>query len=145
MKVFLDTNVLIAAMVQKHAAHERALAVLERVQNGTDAGLVSAHSLAELYGILTKLPPPWRHAPEQALITIQENVLGYFDIISLDGADYRALIREAALAGIQGGTIYDAVLLKSAGKAAVDQIYTLNLKYFAAVASGDLRAKLREP
>ena len=145
MKVFLDTNVLIAAMVQKHAAHERALAVLERVQNGTDQGFVSAHGLAELYGVLTKLPPPLRHSPEQALLTIQENVLGYFKIASLDGTDYSALIRDAALAGIQGGTIYDAVLLKSAGKAAVDHIYTLNLKHFAAVAPMELRAKLREP
>ena len=145
MKVFLDTNVLIAAMVQKHTAHARALAVLERVQNGTDKGVVSAHGLAETYCILTKLPPPLRHSPEQALLTIQENVLAYFKISSLDGADYSTLIREAALTGIQGGTIYDSVLLKSASKAEVDVIYTLNLKHFAAVAPAALRAILREP
>lgn len=134
MKVFLDTSVLLAAVIEKHSAHERAFAVLERVQNGKDEGFVSSHSLAEFYANLTKLPPPFRHSPEQALVSMEENILQYFQISSLTGSDYSSLIREAALAGIQGGTIYDAVLLASAQKAGVNQIYTLNLKHFQAVA-----------
>jgi predicted nucleic acid-binding protein len=145
MKVLLDTSVLLAAVIEKHAAHGRAFAVLEGVQNGKDEGFVSAHSLAELYANLTKLPPPFRHSPEQALLTIEENVLKYFKISSLSGGDYSALIREAALAGIQGGTIYDAVLLKSATKAEVDQIYTLNLKHFEAVTPKNFGPELLVP
>jgi predicted nucleic acid-binding protein len=145
MKVFLDTSVLVAAVIHKHAAHERAFAVLERVQNGKDEGFVSSHSLAELYANLTKLPPPFRHSPEQALLTIEENVLQYFKISSLAGSDYSALIREAALAGIQGGTIYDAVLLKSASKAEAGQIYTLNLKHFEVVAPKNFGPELLVP
>jgi predicted nucleic acid-binding protein len=145
MKVFFDTSVLLAAVIQKHTAHERAFAVLEGVQSGKNEGLVSAHSLAELYANLTKLPPPFRHSPEQALLTIEENVLNYFKISSLTGNDYSALIREAALAGIQGGTIYDAVLLKSASKAEADQIYTLNLKHFAVVAPKNFGPELLVP
>ncbi len=145
MKVFLDTNVLLAAVLEKHAAHERAFAVLERVQNGKDEGFVSSHSLAELYANLTKLPPPFRHSPEQALLSIEENIFKYFKISSLTGGDYGALIREAALAGILGGTIYDAVLLKCARKAGVDQIYTLNLKHFEAVAPKNFSPKLLVP
>ena len=133
MKVYLDTNVLVASVVEKHQSHARCYAVLDRVQTGKDEGFVSAHSLAEMYSVLTKSPPPFRHSPEQALLTIEENVLKYFKISSLSGGDYGALIREAALAGIQGGTIYDAVLLKCATKAQVDQIYMLNLKHFEAV------------
>jgi predicted nucleic acid-binding protein len=129
MKVFLDTSVLVAAVVQ----------------NGKDEGFVSSHSLAELYANLTKLPPPFRHSPEQALLTIEENVLNYFKISSLTGGDYAALIREAALAGIQGGTIYDAVLLKSARNVEVDQIYTLNLKHFEAVAPKNFGPELLVP
>ena len=53
MKLFLDTSVLIAAVIQKHAAHERSWTVLDRVQNGKDEGFVSAHSLAELHANLT--------------------------------------------------------------------------------------------
>ncbi len=145
MKIFLDTNVLLAAVLEKHSAHERAFALLQRVQEGKDEGFVSSHSLAELYANLTKLPPPFRHSPEQALLSIEENILKHFKISSLTAHDYRTLIREAALGGIQGSTIYDAVLLKSARKAAVDQIYTLNLKHFEAVAARNFGPKMLVP
>jgi predicted nucleic acid-binding protein len=145
MKVLLDTSVLVAAVLQKHTAHERAFAVLARIQEGKDEGHVSAHSLAEFYANLTKLPPPFRHSPEQALLSMEENVLKFFKISSLTGSDYSALIREAALAGIQGGTIYDAILWKSARKAEVDQIYTLNWKHFEALAPRSLGPALLVP
>jgi predicted nucleic acid-binding protein len=145
MKVLLDTSVLIAAVVAQHDSHGRAFPVLDRVQDGKDEGVVAAHSLAEMYAILTKLPPPFRHSPEQALLSIEENVLEYFKISSLTGSDYAALLREAALAGIQGGTIYDALLLASARKANPDRIYTLNLNHFLAVAPRNLGAKLAFP
>ena len=145
MKILLDTSVLVASVVQKHGDHLRSFAVLDRVQNGKDEGFVSAHSLAEMYAVLTKIPPPSRHTAEQALLSIEENVLNYFRISSLTGADYTALIRERALAGIQGGTIYDAVLLKSAIKAGVESIYTLNLKHFQAVAPKGLAAQIFTP
>ena len=145
MKVFLDTSVLVAAVVSKHESHARAFPLLERVQNGKDEGFVAAHSLAEMYAILTKLPPPYRHAPEQALLSIEENVLKHFKISSLAGNDYASLIRAAAVAGIQGGTIYDAVLLKSAEKSTPDRIFTLNLKHFLAVAPKNFGPKLSAP
>ena len=145
MKVFLDTSVLIAAVVAKHEAHARAFPLLQRVQEGEDEGVVSGHSLAELYAVLTRLPPPYRHAPEQALLSIEENILKHFRISTLTGNDYAALIREAAVAGIQGGTIYDAVLLKSVEKAKPDRLFTLNLKHFLAFASKDLHPTLCAP
>ncbi|MDB6112950.1 MAG: hypothetical protein JWR69_4700 [Pedosphaera sp.] len=145
MKVLLDTSVLVAAVVSKHDAHSRAFAVLERILNGKDEGVVAAHSLAEMYAVLTKLPPPFRHTPEQALLSIEENVLKHFKISALAANDYASLIREAALTGIQGGTIYDAVLLRSAAKAAPDKFYTLNLKHFQAVAPKTLASTLLAP
>ncbi len=145
MKVFLDTSVLIAAVVSKHESHTRAFPLLDRVQNGKDEGFVAAHSLSEMYAILTKLPPPYRHAPEQALLSIEENILKYFKISSLTGSDYASLIREAAVAGVQSGTIYDTVLLKSAGKSNPGRLFTLNLKHFAAIAPKNLAPKLSAP
>jgi predicted nucleic acid-binding protein len=145
MRVFLDTSVLVASVLKQHDAHARALAVLIRIQDGRDEGFISAHSLAEMYATLTKIPAPLRHTPEQALLSIEENVVKHFNISSLTGGDYAALIREAALAGIQGGTIYDAILLKTARKAQVERIYTLNLKHFQAVASEEVRALLTGP
>lgn len=145
MKVFLDTSVLVASVVQKHESHARAYTALDRVQTGKDEGFVSAHSLAEMYAVLTKLPPPLRHTPEQALLSIEENVLKHFRISSLTGAEYSALIREAALAGIQGGTIYDAVLLKCAVKAESEKILTLNLKHFQSVAPKNIAPQIAAP
>ena len=145
MKVFLDTSVLVASVVQKHESHARAYAVLDRVQTGKDEGFISAHSLAEMYAVLTKLPPPLRHGPEQALLSIEENVLKHFKITSLTASDYTALIREAALASIQGGTIYDAVLLKCAAKTEAEKIFTLNLKHFQNVAPKNIVSQIVAP
>ena len=145
MKVLLDTSVLVAAVVQKHEHHARSLSVLERVQAGKDEGFVSAHSLAEMYAVLTKLPPPFRHTPEQALLSIEENVVKHFKITALSGADYTVLIREAALAGVQGGTIYDAVLLKCASKTEAEKIFTLNLKHFQSIAPRNICSQIVAP
>jgi predicted nucleic acid-binding protein len=145
MRIFLDTSVLVAAVVANHNAHPQAFPILQRVLEGKDQGLVAAHSLAEMYAILTKLPPPFRHSPEQALLSIEANVLAHFQLLHLTGGEYGALIREAAVAGIQGGTIYDALLLATAAKARADRIYTLNLKHFLAVVPGSLAAKLAAP
>jgi predicted nucleic acid-binding protein len=114
--------VLVAAVDAKHELHARASPLWERVQEGEAEGVVSGHSLAEMYAVLTRLPPPYRHAPEQALLSIEENILKHFKISILTGNDYAALIWEAAVAGIQGGTVYDAVLLKSAEKAKPDPV-----------------------
>ena len=145
MKVFLDTNVLVSAVVQQHESHARSLAVLERVQNEKDEGFVSGHSLAETYAVLTKLPPPLRHTPEQALLSIEENIVKYFKVTALTGQEYSALIREVALAGIQGGTVYDAVLLKCALKSEAEKIFTLNVRHFSNIAPQNAAAKIVAP
>jgi predicted nucleic acid-binding protein len=145
MRAFLDTSVLVAAVVKQHADHERAFAVLDRVLNRQDEGIISAHSLAEMYAVLTKLPPPYRHTPEQALLSIEENVLKDFKTVGMVASEYAALLREAAGTGIQGGTIYDALLLKSATKAGADAIYTFNLKHFRGIAPPEVTVKLSSP
>ena len=145
MRILLDTSVLVAAVVEKHESHARAYAILNRVQTGKDEGIVSAHSLAEMYSVLTKSPPPFRHAPEKALLSIEENVLKYFKIAGLVGSDYTALIREAALSGVQGGTIYDAVVLRCAMKAGVEEVFTLNLRHFQTIAPQSFGVRISAP
>src|ERR1700677_4365698 len=145
MKVFLDTSVLVAAVIKQHVAHERSFLLLERIHNQKDEGIISVHSLAEMYAVLTKLPPPYRHAPEQALLSIEENVAKHFKTIGLTGSGYATLLRGAAAARICGGTIYDALLLATAANIGADVIYTLNLKHFQTIAPPDLAAKLSAP
>jgi predicted nucleic acid-binding protein len=145
MKIFFDTSVLIASVVQEHESHERAFLVLDRVQSGRDEGVISGHSLAEMYGVLTKLPAPMRHSPEQALLSIEENVVKYFKFTWLTDGDYKALIRDAAVAGIQGGTVYDALLLKCAEKAKTEKVFTLNLRHFQNIAPKDITRQISAP
>ena len=107
--------------------------------------ILRAHSLAEMYAVLTKIPPPLRHSPSEALLSMAENVLKYFRALSLTGSDYGAVIREAALGSIRGGTVYDAILLKAAAKANVERIYSLNLKHLQAIAPLSLASILAVP
>ena len=49
------------------------------------------------------------------------------------------------MTGIQGGTVYDAILLKAAVKAHTDRLYTLNLRHFLALAPSGLAPKIAAP
>jgi predicted nucleic acid-binding protein len=44
MRVLFDTSVLVAAMVELHPAHEKALSWLQRAKDGTHQGFVAAHT-----------------------------------------------------------------------------------------------------
>jgi predicted nucleic acid-binding protein len=59
MKVLMDTSVLIAGMLSDHVQHAQAQPWLARAKNGPVEAVVSGHSLAELYSVLTR--PPERH------------------------------------------------------------------------------------
>ena len=83
MRILLDTSVLVAAMVEAHPMHRMALPCLRRVKDGTDRGFVSAHSLAELYAILTRLPVRPRIPSVVARRLIEENVISSCEVVSL--------------------------------------------------------------
>ena len=130
MRVLLDTSVLVAAIVESHPAHERALPRLQRVGAATDSGVVAAHTIAELYAILTRLPIQPRIPPAIAQQMIDRNVLDICEIVALSAADYASVLTHLAAAGIIGGTTYDALIMYTAVKVEVDQIITLNEKDF---------------
>ena len=133
MRVLLDTSILVAAMVEAHPAHEQGLAWLKRVTRGTDKGLVAAHSLAELYAILTTLPVRPPIPPSDAWRLIQHNVVQNLEIVFLSDQDYVQVIEQLAALGIVGGATYDALILRAAAKAKVDLVVTLNEKDFRRV------------
>lgn len=56
MKILFDTSMLVAAMVESHPHHTLAFPWLQRVKQRLDEGVVAAHTLAELYAVLTRLP-----------------------------------------------------------------------------------------
>jgi len=130
VKVFFDTSTLVAALIKVHPAHAQALVHLQRVKAGIDAGLVAAHSLAELYAILTSFPIRPRISPETARRLIQHDVLDILEVVSLSDKDYVTLIDQLSAQGIAGGATYDALILQAAAQANADQVVTLNEKDF---------------
>ena len=133
MKILLDTSVLVAAIVDAHPNHARALTWLKRAkQNGVFA-YIAAHTLAELYAVLTRLPVQPRLSATTALQLIQENVVSTFEIVTLDSDDYKTILVHLAQLGITGGAIYDALIAHVAYQIQVDYLITFNERDFKAV------------
>ena len=76
MKILFDTSVLVAAVVQPHPMHSRALPWLKRAKAGEYDFVVATHTLAELYAVLTTLPVKPRISSSTAWRLIQENIEG---------------------------------------------------------------------
>jgi hypothetical protein len=75
----------------------------------------AAHTLAEVYAALTRMPGPQRMESDQALLVL-EDIRRRFTILTLDEEDYFSVIAAAVTEGLVGGTIYDALLARFALK-----------------------------
>lgn len=130
MRLFFDTSVLVASMVQSHPAHQRALPWLERARSRAAGFFVAAHSLAEAYAILTTLPLRPRIGPGLAWRLIGENVASRARAVALSAAEYRTTLERIGSQGLAGGTVYDALIARAAEKARADRLLTLNAADF---------------
>ena len=133
MKILFDTSVLVAAVVQPHPMHSRALPWLKRAKAGEYDFVVATHTLAELYAVLTTLPVKPRISSSTAWRLIQENIEGSAKIVSLSPSDYRHTIKRMADFGLNGGIIYDAIIAKVAQKAGIERLMTFNADDFRRV------------
>ena len=131
-------------MVDAHPAYERAFPWLQRVHAKENDGLIAAHSLAELYSVLTTLPLRFPVSPEIAQRMIAHNILSTFQVIPLMADDYQAVITHLSRMALSGGIIYDALIGHAAIKANADQISTLNAKDFHRIYP-DLAARIVVP
>jgi predicted nucleic acid-binding protein len=127
LKAFFDTSALVPVFLEDHVHHERSLQVFANADKRRD--YCAAHSLAEVYATLTRLPGRHRLSGEQVLLFL-ENIREHLTLIALTGDEYNAAIRVAAEAGVMGGTIYDALIAHCALKARVDALYTWNTRHF---------------
>ncbi|HXP62413.1 MAG TPA: PIN domain-containing protein [Dongiaceae bacterium] len=144
MKVFLDTNVLVAACVADHEHHSRALPVVQAVHDGEAEGFVSGHSLLEMHAILTRWPRVPRITAIEASALIAENIAEHFSVVALSGKEYRELAVKLGQNGVIGGKCYDALHLACAGKSGADRIYTFNVQHFTELA-GPLGNRITAP
>ena len=122
-----------AAFVNAHPKHENCLPWLQKVKKKEMVGIISVHSLIEIYSILTKLPLSPRINTSLALNLIKENILEDFELIPYGKKDYIDLLDELSHSNIAGGASYDGLILNAAKKANVDKILTLNVNDFIRV------------
>jgi predicted nucleic acid-binding protein len=139
VKAFFDASVLVGAFYGDHPKHLACLRLLEDASKKTH--FCAAHSVAELYAVMTHLPVRPRISPEQGLLFV-ENVRDYLSMVTLSAAEQFEAAAEAARHGLRGGKIYDLLTLKCALKAGAEQVYTLNLQEFTPLAFPEIRDKL---
>jgi predicted nucleic acid-binding protein len=141
MKGFFDTSVLVPVFYGDHVHHRASLDLF--IQFDKSTGCCGAHSLAEVYSTLTRMPGKHRISSEQAILFIRD-IRERLSVTSLDGDEYARALEASAARGIIGGGIYDAMLAHCALKAKAEVIYTWNERHYA-LCGAEVGAKLRTP
>lgn len=141
MKYFFDTSVLVAAISVNHSHHVPSQAAY--LAAGKNNSSCAAHSLAEVYATLTRIPGTQRMSCEQALLFVEE-IRERLTTIALDDEEYFSAICDAAAEGVAGGTIYDALIARCALKGKATVIYTWNLDHFRRVGA-EVARRARTP
>jgi len=88
--------------------------------------IVSSHTLAELYAVLSTLPVSPKITPGLAWRLIHENIVTTASIASLSTSDHLATVKRMSELGISGGAVYEALIAKAAHKSGADRLLTLN-------------------
>jgi predicted nucleic acid-binding protein len=141
VRFFFDSSVLIAAVSVQHVHHGPSLAVY-LAANKNQAGC-AAHSLAEVYATLTRLPGRQRMSCEQTLLFLDE-IRNRLKTVVLDSDEYCSAIGDAAAEGVVGGTVYDALIARCAIKAHAETIFTWNVDHFRRVGP-EVAKRVRTP
>ena len=124
MRYFFDTSVLVPAFLDQHvhhAASSRAYLKADKKHDGC-----AAHSLAEVYSTLTRLPGELRTSGDQAMLFL-EDMARRLTFIALDSEEYWETITNAAASGVLGGLTYDALLARCAIKAKAETNFTVRI------------------
>ena len=133
MKALLDSSVLVAAHLPSHPHYAASRDSLRQASRGAYQLVIAAHSLAETYSVLTRLPLRPRISPQAAWRFLQQNVLPDASVVSLSPDEYMSVLQNAVQEGWIGGMIYDALIARAAEKGGVDRLVTLNPRHFERV------------
>lgn len=141
MKGFFDTSVLVPVFYGDHVHHQASLALF--IQFDKSSGCCGAHSLAEVYSTLTRMPGKHRISGEQALLFVG-SIRERLSIVALSGDEYADALEASASRGIVGGGTYDAMLAHCAIKAEAEALYTWNVRHYN-LCGAEVTRRLRTP
>lgn len=115
-KILFDTSALIAAIIEIHPKHKSALTWLNRAKEKEFELIVSAHSLLEVYSVLTTASFKPLISPANAMRLINKSIIRHATIQALASKDYSDILKRIVQGGFRGGIVYDAIILKCAMK-----------------------------
>ncbi len=123
---FLDTGILVAAVLETHPEHEACLSALE----DSERPFTNGHVLAETFATLTGFYKVPTEAAAELTLGLRDSV----EVEALALADYETSIREARSRGVMGGGIYDSLHATFARRKKALHIVTRNPSHFQHVA-----------
>lgn len=133
MKYLFDTSVLVPALIKSLPAHQTAISWLEKVHQKNIEGVISSHTLAELYCNLSRFPITPKISPTAAKEMIEDGILPYFELIALTSDEYLSVINHLVIEQIIGAATYDALHVYAGIKANVDYFLSFNARDFRRV------------
>ena len=123
---FLDTGIMVGAVLKSHPEHAACLAALEE----SGRPFTNAHAMAETFATLTGFYKVPTDAATELTLSLRDSVV----VEALALADYETAIREARSRGVMGGGIYDSLHATYARRKKAIQIVTRNPSHFEHVA-----------
>jgi predicted nucleic acid-binding protein len=144
VKVYLDTNIVVADAVAGHVHNANASGLFRQIESRRWTPVIVAHGLAEIYSVLTRTPYIPRISPAAAWQILEENVLASFEIETFSRSEYVRFLKDCAAQGWSGGRIHDALHLAAARKAKCARIYTFDVAHFRQLAP-DLLDRIMAP
>lgn len=133
VKVFLDSSVLLAGLIDFGPQSAPAQSVLHAVSEGTVTSVGTAwHCCLEFFSVSTRLPAEFRLTAVDAAHLISSEIFGRMTVHDLPAGDRLALLNVAAQDRVTGGRIYDMHIAEVARAAGAAQIVTDNRRHFLA-------------
>ncbi len=145
MRVFLDTNVLVAASVRQHPYFRRADAVLRACLAGEMEGVVHAHSLLEFHSAITQLPGGLAVPSAQVPAILAGGIIAHVRLVALSAEEVCTVQKRAGELALVGGIIYDLYHLAAAERENVERFYTFNLRHFQVLAAPGFAGRMVAP
>jgi predicted nucleic acid-binding protein len=133
-----DTSCIVPALCTWHEHHVAAAAEIERRLARAEVMHLAAPGLVEAYAVLTRMPPPYRLAPADALALLEASFIGLGHTVALAARVYVRLVRTAPADGVAGGRTYDRVIAACARAAGAAALLTFNERNFAPFAGPGL-------
>jgi predicted nucleic acid-binding protein len=127
MRAFFDTSALVAVFYGDHPRHEVSMDAFLAYDRKQAA--CAAHSAAELYATLTRLPVRPRIGGDQAMLFI-ESLQRRLTLIALESDEYVRVLSDISTKQLTGGVVYDALIAACARKARATVLYTWNPRDF---------------